>query len=494
MDDTPNLKLPYIMAAQSQKHVTHNEAIRALDAIVQLSVADRDLGVPPASPSEGDRYVVAAAPVGAWAGHAGNIAAWQDGAWAFYAPEEGWIAWVADEDRLVAWDGTAWVVAGGGLINPAPLVGVNATADATNRLSVKSNAALFSHDDVTPGTGDLRVVYNKAAAGNTASFLYQTGFSGRAEVGLTGDDKLHFKVSADGATWKEALCIDQATGFVGIGTTAAGAPLNVVGADTVRLERHAGSHGGGAAQFQIRRSNGTQPTPSAVVNGDSFGNFTFQPFDGTNYLNAGRLRVDVDGAVSTGIVPTKMMFMTMNASGAFASRWEVKPDGTWFPAGDNAYDIGTGSFRVQDIFLVNAPTVSSDARGKDVIGPIGFAAQMIDAVEPRLYRLKEGRAEQVPSATGMVLDDDGETMVPRLETVTRPGRRLHAGFLAQEVKAAMDASGTDFAAWGLADKDDPESRQWVRVEELVAVLWAALRETRAELMGLVKLVNKLSRS
>ena len=30
MDATPNLGLPYIMAAQSQKHVTHNEAIRAL--------------------------------------------------------------------------------------------------------------------------------------------------------------------------------------------------------------------------------------------------------------------------------------------------------------------------------------------------------------------------------------------------------------------------------------------------------------------------------
>ena len=27
MSDTPNLKLPYIEAAQAQKHVTHNEAL-----------------------------------------------------------------------------------------------------------------------------------------------------------------------------------------------------------------------------------------------------------------------------------------------------------------------------------------------------------------------------------------------------------------------------------------------------------------------------------
>ena len=82
MDDTPNLGLPYIMAAQSQKHVTHNEAIRALDAVVQLAVLDRDLATPPGSPAEGDRYIVAASPTGDWDGQAGNIAAFQDGAWA----------------------------------------------------------------------------------------------------------------------------------------------------------------------------------------------------------------------------------------------------------------------------------------------------------------------------------------------------------------------------------------------------------------------------
>ena len=32
MDRTDNLDIPYIMAAQAQKHVTHNDAVRALDA------------------------------------------------------------------------------------------------------------------------------------------------------------------------------------------------------------------------------------------------------------------------------------------------------------------------------------------------------------------------------------------------------------------------------------------------------------------------------
>jgi Protein of unknown function (DUF2793) len=83
--DTPNLNLPYIAAGQAQKHVTHNEAIRALDAVVQLSVLDRGLTSPPGSPVEGDRHIVAAGATGAWSTHDLEIAAWQDGAWAFYA-------------------------------------------------------------------------------------------------------------------------------------------------------------------------------------------------------------------------------------------------------------------------------------------------------------------------------------------------------------------------------------------------------------------------
>ena len=43
MNDTPNLALPYILASQAQKHVTHNEAIRTLDCLVQLAVESRGL-------------------------------------------------------------------------------------------------------------------------------------------------------------------------------------------------------------------------------------------------------------------------------------------------------------------------------------------------------------------------------------------------------------------------------------------------------------------
>ena len=70
------------------------------------------------------------------------------------------------------------------------------------------------------------------------------------------------------------------------------------------------------------------------------------------------------------------------------------------------------------------------------------------------------------------------------EEVERPGKRVHAGFVAQDIRAAMEKAGVDFGAWGLAEKDDPDSRQWTRPDQLIAVLWSALRETRADLQGL----------
>src|SRR4029078_12079878 len=57
MTTPPHLALPLIAAAQAQKHVTHNEALLAVDTLLHCAVKDKDLAAPPASPAEGDRYI-----------------------------------------------------------------------------------------------------------------------------------------------------------------------------------------------------------------------------------------------------------------------------------------------------------------------------------------------------------------------------------------------------------------------------------------------------
>jgi len=209
MSNSPNLVLPFIEAAQAQKHVTHNEGLRVLDAAVQLSVIDRDLTAPPGSPSDGDRYIPASGATGDWSGKDLNIAAYQDGAWAFLVPREGWLCWVADEDVLLVWDGSSWADAGNvASLNPASggLVGVNATADTTNRLSVKADAALFDEEN-----GDFNFKGNKDGAGDTVSFQLQQGFTTYAEFGLVGDNDLSFKTS-DGTSFFISFKLQGADG------------------------------------------------------------------------------------------------------------------------------------------------------------------------------------------------------------------------------------------------------------------------------------------
>lgn len=207
-DDTTILGLPLILAAQAQKHVTHNEALAMLDVAVQLAVINRDQTTPPALAVPGDRHIVAPGGLVEWAGQDGKIAVMTETGWQFTAPLPGWRAHILAEGATAAFNGLAWVTPSQGPGLFAQL-GVSATPDATNRLSVSSPAVLLNH----AGAGH-QLKINKAAAGDTASLLFQTGFSGRAEMGTAGSNDFSIKVSADGAAWNTAFTAAAATGEI----------------------------------------------------------------------------------------------------------------------------------------------------------------------------------------------------------------------------------------------------------------------------------------
>ena len=238
MTTTSHLLLSLIQQNQAQKEVTANEAFVALDALLNTGVIDKDLATPPSSPSDGDVYIVAASGTGDWSGKDGQVAWYQD-SWRFVVPNEGLALWVNDEDKPYVYDGSAWVVAaatsldelsdvaisgatsnevlqynGTNFVNTANVdnlarLGVNTTADATNKLAVISDAVLFDTD-----TGDCQIKVNKTADTDTASYVFQTNFSGRAEFGTVGDDDFQLKVSPDGAVFYQAFVVDKDTGDV----------------------------------------------------------------------------------------------------------------------------------------------------------------------------------------------------------------------------------------------------------------------------------------
>ncbi len=123
---TPNLALPLLAAAQAQKHVTVNEALARLDGLVQISVKDRGLAAPPASPTEGECYIVAPGATSAWTGWDGDVVLFSGGAWLRLPPKDGWRVWVEDEGVLLVRAGGAWLTldAALGLLVRGPAVEV----------------------------------------------------------------------------------------------------------------------------------------------------------------------------------------------------------------------------------------------------------------------------------------------------------------------------------------------------------------------------------
>lgn len=204
---TPKLGLPYLAAGQAQKHVTVNEGLRLVDGLVQMTAESRASTAPPATPGEGAIYIVPPGATGGFAGHVGDVARYIDTGWEFLSPQDGWLAHVRDEAAFVCFSGGVWRGLGSVLAEVAvQRLAIGTGIDAGNPLTATLNDALLNAKAVgAGGTGNLRFKVNKEGQALTASHLFQSGFSGRAEFGLIGGDDFVLKVSSDGAVWTEAL-------------------------------------------------------------------------------------------------------------------------------------------------------------------------------------------------------------------------------------------------------------------------------------------------
>jgi len=106
--------MPEMTEGQAAKYLTHNQALRDMDVLVQATVIDKDLIVPPGAPSDGDTYIVGNptdSTSGDWNGHDDDIAYYESSAWTFHTPVEGWQVWVQDEDATYVYQGASvgWV-------------------------------------------------------------------------------------------------------------------------------------------------------------------------------------------------------------------------------------------------------------------------------------------------------------------------------------------------------------------------------------------------
>ena len=263
-DHSARLALPYLAAGQMQKHVTLNEALTRLDAIVQTVVVSRTATAQPGAPADGALWILPSGATGAdWSTRPeGALMRAEGGGWTIVPAGDGLIALVADADEMVVRQGGSWVALGArlGVVQALGRLGIGTTADAANPFAARVNTALWTALEAwAGGTGDLRMTLNKEASGDVLSLLFQSGWGGRAELGLVGDDDLRLKVSADGSSWHDAFVVDRATGRMTHALGAGRRAVTVFSADgsyavpawarSVKAVAVGGGGGGGAGAF-----------------------------------------------------------------------------------------------------------------------------------------------------------------------------------------------------------------------------------------------------
>ena len=117
MTTSTRWSLPLLAAAPAQKETTHNEAIMAIDRLLQLAVVSRTASKPPADAAPGDVHIVGPLPLGAWADSAGHLSSFDGAGWTMTTPQPGCLAWVADEQTFAVlacdgWSSGGWPVSG----------------------------------------------------------------------------------------------------------------------------------------------------------------------------------------------------------------------------------------------------------------------------------------------------------------------------------------------------------------------------------------------
>lgn len=232
-DTSTRLGIPFLQAAQSQKHVTVNEALTTLDALTNLVLQSATTTAPPSSPQESDCYFLPASTTGDWSGEDGKIAHWFNGGWRFVTPLPGFRAWIADQAKPVVWNGTEW----------QPIIvaaAANGATTAQDVLSVSHTVTAGSSNTTSLDIPERSILL--AVSGTVTTAL--SGTLSTFAVGLSGQE----------TRFSNGLWTGQGSTFVGPSTP------EVFWSDTpIKLTAEGGDFAGGQIELAAHVMRFTAP-------------------------------------------------------------------------------------------------------------------------------------------------------------------------------------------------------------------------------------------
>lgn len=315
MSNTANLVLPYLAVGQAQKHVTLNESLRRLDALVQLSVASATTSAQPASPADGAVYIVPSGKSGAqWDAFADwSLGYYRDGAWEQISPREGWLAFVRDTDEALMFTGAAW-----GALSTAMRV------SATDRVLGRSSAGAGAAEEIAC-TAAGRALMDDADAAAQRTTLGLGNVDNKSSATIRGEITSGNVTTALGYTPVSSA----GGGFSGTVDIGSGAETPAMpGFQGLRIRTS-----GVGAGMMVRRDGFAEIGMSSGGGGAIVGTFTSHP-----------ISLYVDGAAAASV-----------DSGALS------------PAADNSYNLGSGSYRFGVVYAGTGVINTSDAREKTAL-------------------------------------------------------------------------------------------------------------------------------
>ncbi len=225
MSNSPRIGLPFLDAAQAQKHVTMNEALARLDVVAAARVETMALASPPVAAVEGDAHIVTSGATGDWTGQDANVAVFLNGGWDFITPWAGWRLWVASDSGFAIHDGAGWQV----MSQPTSPGGA---LTALRQVEINHTVAAASTSATTPFIPDKAIVL---------------GVTGRVITAITGATS--WSLGVTGSPDRYGSGIGASLNSFAHGVT--GSPLAYYGGSSLLLTAEGADFTGGTVRLAV---------------------------------------------------------------------------------------------------------------------------------------------------------------------------------------------------------------------------------------------------